>query len=284
MNKRCCAQAEAYGILMYCNMFTKKEIRIVTASESFADRLPKLFRRAFSLSFDETPSVSFRGKRTLTITNEASIAQICRSFGFEAESIISHHINLGALEEGCCKSAFLRGAFLAGGSISDPGKSYHLELVTPHFNVSGEAYSILLELGFTPKDSSRAGNYITYFKQSSAIEDFLTRISAPLSAMNIMSAKVEKDMRNTINRRVNCDSANADKIVSAAQEQLEIIRRIDRGIGLNELPVKLREAALLRIANPESSISDLAALSMPPVSKSCMSHRLRKLTELGSGD
>ncbi len=281
LQKQCCILAEAYGILLYCNMFTADEIRIVTTSELFTERLPKLFRKAFGLAFDAVPSANIRGKQTFSITNKEAIRQIFSIYGYEARGILAHHINLGVLEDNCCKAAFLRGAFLAGGSITDPTKSYHLELVTDHYNVSRETFSILLELGFSPKDATRAGNYIIYFKQSEAIEDFFTLLGAPLSAMDIMSAKVEKDMRNAVNRRVNCDSANADKIVSAAQEQLESIRRIEHTTGLEELPEKLREAALLRIANPEASLTDLAALAMPPVSKSCISHRLRKLTELG---
>lgn len=284
LGKRCCAVAEAYGVLLYCNQFGAGEIRIVTGSEEFAERLPKLFKRAFGVAFDPLPTAPMKGKRSFSITNPKSIDFIFRAYGYEAGTSLAHHINLGVLEEPCCKSSFLRGAFLAGGSISAPEKSYHLELVTPHFHVSRETVSILLELGFSPKDATRAGNYITYFKQSNAIEDFLTLLGAPVSAMGIMSAKIEKDMRNTINRRVNCDSANADKIVSAAQEQLDVIRRIDQRMGFSELPEKLRETALLRIANPEASISDLAALALPPVSKSCMSHRLRKLVELGTKD
>lgn len=279
LQKHCCAVAEAYGILLYCNMFTADEIRIVTSSAVLTDRLPKLFKKAFGIAFDIAPSCEIKGKQTFSITNKEHIKQIFAAYGYEARGILAHHINLGVLEDNCCKAAFLRGAFLAGGSITDPTKSYHLELVTDHYNVSRETFSILLELGFSPKDASRSGNYVIYFKQSEAIEDFFTLMGAPLSAMDIMSAKVEKDMRNAVNRRVNCDSANADKIVLAAQDQLEAIRRIERTTGLDELPEKLREAALLRIANPEASLTDLAALAIPPVSKSCISHRLRKLTE-----
>ncbi|MCD8240800.1 MAG: DNA-binding protein WhiA [Oscillospiraceae bacterium] len=173
--------------------------------------------------------------------------------------------------------SFLRGAYLAGGCITDPEKGYHLELVTAHKNVSGEMFSILLELGFSPKDTMRAGHYVIYFKQSEAIEDFFTLIGAPNAAMEIMSAKVEKDMRNAVNRRVNCDSANADKIVSAAQAQLEQIRNIERETGLENLPEDLREVALLRIANPEASLTDLALLSPGGMSKSGINHRMRKL-------
>ena len=279
VQKHCCALAEAYGILLYCNMFTADEIRIVTSSQLFAERLPKLFKKAFNVPFDSVPSAETIGKQTLSITNREHIREIFAAYGYEAKGILAHHVNLGALEENCCKASFLRGVFLAGGSITDPSKSYHLELVTDHYNVSRETFSILLELGFSPKDASRGGNYVIYFKQSEAIEDFFTLVGAPVSAMDIMSAKIEKDMRNAVNRRVNCDSANADKIVLAAQDQLEAIRRIERTTGLDELPDKLREAALLRIANPEASLTDLAALAIPPVSKSCISHRLRRLTE-----
>lgn len=280
LQKKCCAIAEAYGILLYCNMFSADEIRIVTSSTEVTERLPKLFKKAFGCAFDSSSASDIKGKHTLSITKKETIRHIFEIYGYEVRGIVAHHINLGVLEENCCKASFLRGVFLAGGSITNPAKSYHLELVTDHYSVNRETFSILLEQGFSPKDAFRGGNYLIYFKQSEAVEDFLTLIGAPISAMDIMSAKVEKDIRNSVNRRVNCDSANADKIVFAAQEQLDAIRRIERTTGLDELPEKLRETALLRIANPEASLTDLAALALPPVSKSCMSHRLRKLTEL----
>jgi DNA-binding protein WhiA len=135
----------------------------------------------------------------------------------------------------------------------------------------------MLEMEFSPKESTRSGGHLIYFKRSEAIEDVLTTMGAPLAAMGIMQSKVTKDMNNAINRRVNCDSANADKIVSAAQEQLDVIRELDRKYGLFNLPEVLAQTAMLRIANPESSLTDLARLADPPVSKSCMSHRLKKL-------
>lgn len=180
--------------------------------------------------------------------------------------------------------SFLRGAFLAGGSVTDPSKNYHLELITAHYSVSREAYSILAEMGFQPREISRGGNYILYFKKSEAIEDLLTTLGASHAAMGIMSAKVEKSMNNSINRKVNCDTANADKVVAAAQEQLDAIKRIEREYGLDALPEKLQEAALLRIANPEASLADLAVLSYPPVTKSCLSYRLKKIVEFHPED
>ena len=273
--KKCCAIAESYGILLYANTFSAREIRIITGSPALSARLEALFKKAFGFGFDDISEGGER--RSFIITDKEKIARIFDSYGFDVSMLVSHHINFGTLEEECCKTSFMRGAFLAGGSVTDPSKRYHLELVTDHMSVSRETYALLLEMGFSPKESSRAGNYIAYFKQSEAIEDFLTTIGAPISAMEVMSEKIEKDMRNAINRRVNCDSANADKIVAASREQIMAIRLVDKRVGLTNLPDKLRETALLRVANPEASMSELAQLSVPPVTKSCLSHRMRKL-------
>ncbi|MBS6749045.1 MAG: DNA-binding protein WhiA [Firmicutes bacterium] len=283
IKRRCCAVAEAYGALLYCSVFSTREIRIVTANDDFAERLPRLFRRAFSLDFDERPAEGARGKRRFLISDAGKIAAVYRAFGMEAAETLTLHINLGALENECCRASFVRGAFLAGGSVTDPAKSYHLELATTHASVSRELCSVLLELGFEPGQAMRGANYVTYMKQSEAIADFLTAVGAPVAALDVMSAKVERDMRNEINRKVNCDTANADKTVAAAQEQLAAIRAVEQEYGLDGLPEGLQQAALLRIANPEASLADLAMLSSPAVTKSCLSHRLKRLVELGRG-
>ncbi len=280
VDKKCCAIAESYGVLLYCNTFTPREIRIITASDAFAARLPRLFRRAFSVGFDVQPGEEAKGKRSFIIREKDKIEKIFDSFGAEADATLSHHVNFGVIEEECDRVSFLRGAFLAGGSVTDPEKRYHLELATPHHAVSRESYSVLLELGFTARETQRGGNHLLYFKQADVIADFFTALGAPTTAMGVMTAKVEKEMRNTITRQINCDSANADKVVSAAQEQLDAIRRIAKQIGLDELSEPLRDAALLRITNPAASLADLAQLSYPKVTKSCLSHRLRKLTEM----
>lgn len=276
LDRKCCALAESYGVLLYCNTFSAREIRIITASSHFAQRLPRLFRRAFNLGFDSMPA-SASGKQSFSITDPDKLALIFDSFGAEISSTLSHHINFGVIEEDCCRSSFIRGAFLAGGSVTDPEKRYHLELATPHHSVSREAFSLLLDMGFSPKETQRGGNSLLYFKQSDAIADFLTTIGASHTAMAIMTAKVEKEMRNTVTRQINCDNANADKTVAAAQAQLAAIRRIARDYGLDALPEPLHQAALLRITNPEASLSDLVLLSDPPVTKSCLSHRLKKI-------
>ena len=279
-DKKCCAIAESYGALLYCNTFSAREIRIITASADFAARLPRLFKRAFGLSFDQLPPTEGAGKKSLTITDREKLRRVFETFGAEIDGTLSHHVNFGVLEEDCCRASFIRGAFLAGGSVTDPNKRYHLELATPHHSVSREAESLLLDMGFAPKETTRSGNSLLYFKKADAIADFFTSIGAPVTAMNVMTAKVDKEMRNTITRQINCDSANTDKTVAAAQEQLDAIRRLARAYGLDALPESLKDAALLRIANPAASLSDLAQLSYPAVTKSCLSHRLRKIMSM----
>lgn len=280
VQKLCCARAEAYGILLYCNTFNSAEIRIITENPNFAARLPKLFHRAFGLSFDRQPEPKAPGKMVFQITEGKKLAHIINIFGFSPEQSPVLHINFAMLEEDCCRASFLRGVFFAGGSITDPLKRYHLELTTSHAQASRELEVLLRECGYPPKSLSRSGSFITYFKQSDQIEDFLTLIGAPVAAMNIMSTKLEKDLRNSVNRRLNCDSANVDKAVEAAQGQLESIRKLEKAEILEHLPEKLQQTAALRLANPELTLSELAAMFDPPVTKSCLNHRLRKLMEL----
>lgn len=279
LSRRCCAQAEAYGVLLYCGQFDARQVRITTESADFARRLPTLFRKAFQIQFDRVPEEG-AGKLIFSLTAADKLSILGETFGYHPAESLAHHINFAVLEEEHCRTAFFRGAFLAGGSVTDPSKRYHLELATPHRSVSRELRALLQEAGFNPKESCRKANYITYFKQSEAIEDFLTAVGAPLAAMNMMNAKAEKDLRGSVNRRVNCDAANLDKAVEAAQSQIEAIYRLEERGMLEELPEKLKEAVDLRMAHPELTLSQLAELCDPPVSKSAFNHRLRKLMEL----
>lgn len=280
--RKCCARAELYGALLFCHSFTGREVRIVTGNPSFAKRLPELLKRGFRLSFDQI-SGDGKGKRTLTLTAPDKLAALLDFYGYDPALTLAHHINFAVLEEDHCRCAFLRGAFLAGGSVSDPEKSYHLELVSSHYNVSRELCALLQEVGFSPKQTTRKSNYVTYFKPSETIEEFLTLLGAPLAAMDVMNAKLEKNLRGSVNRRVNCDSANLDKAVDAALEQVEAIRRYAETHGLDSLPDKLQETARLRWENPELTLTQLAALFDPPITKSALNHRLRKLMELARG-
>ena len=279
ISKTCCAVAESYGVLLFCNTFSPTSIRIVTESRDFAQRLPKLFQKAFSLKFDQTPETE-QGKQIFSMDDPRKIHRIYDVFGLEAATTVALQVNLGILEEDCCRVAFLRGAFMAGGSVTDPEKRYHLELATSHLRVSREVKHLMEEVGFAPKCVTRAGSHVLYFKQSDQIEDFLTTLGAPVCAMGIMEAKVEKDLRNGVNRRVNCETANLGKAVDAAQEQLAAIRRLkERGL-YEELPQKLKETAQLRQDHPEATLLELSQMQDPPVSKSAINHRMRKLMEL----
>ena len=278
LGRRCCVQAEAYGVLLYCNTFSPGEVRIITESEAFAQRLPVLFKKAFRVTFDHLPEGE--GKQVFSITAREKMEEILQTFGVD-RGALALHVNFAVLEESCCRAAFLRGAFLAGGSVTDPRKGYHLELATSHHSVSREVLALMREQELEPKAAQRKGNTVIYFKQSNRIEDFLTCVGAPLAAMEVMNAKLEKDLRGSVNRRVNCDAANLDKAVEAAMAQVEAIRRLEERGVLVTLPEKLREAASLRLQHPEDTLSQLAEQCDPPITKSALNHRLRKLVELG---
>ena len=280
LSKKSCAVAEGYGVLLYCNTFSSTEIRIITESRDFAARLPRLFKKAFGITFDQEPAAQDRGKLQFAISLEDKISRIFETLQMDLKASLTLHVNFGMLEEEAECMAYLRGAFLAGGSVTDPAKRYHLEMTTSHYKVSRETCALLIECGFSPKELSRGGNNILYFKQSDYIEDFLTAIGAQVSAMGVMEAKVEKDLRNGVNRRVNCETANLTKVVDASMGQMAAIRALEEAGELDKLPGKLRETALLRRENPEATLQELAAMLNPPITKSAINHRMRKLLEL----
>ncbi len=279
--KHCCALAECFGILLFCNSFSGDGIRIITESREFAQLLPKLFKKAFGIGFDSLPNDLTTGKLNFQISDKEKLHRIMTAYGFDAKDTLSLHINLPVVEEDCCKAAFLKGAFLAGGSVTDPAKGYHLEFATTHSSVARECDSLLQEsMGFQPKYTPRGGNRVVYLKQSDLISDCLTYLGAPIAAMGILEAKLEKELNNRVNRRCNCDDANISKVVEAAQEQLSAIRILKENGALQNLPQKLQQAALAREENPEASLSELAAMMQPPISKPAMNHRLQKLVQL----
>ena len=279
--KRCCALAECFGILLYCNSFQFDGIKIITESREFAYILPKLFKKAFDLPFDSYPSLASPGKLVFQIWEKEKIERIMAAFGFSPEDTLALHVNYPVVEEECCKGAFLRGAFLAGGSVTDPEKGYHMELSTTHQSVARETNLLIREaMAFSPKMAARGGGQVLYIKQSEQISDFLTYLGAAVAAMGIMETRLEKELNNKVNRRCNCDDANTSKVVEAAQEQLSAIRILrERGM-LEKLPPKLAQAAAAREENPESSLSELAGMMDPPITKPAMNHRLKKLVEM----
>lgn len=279
LQRSCCARAECYGVLLYCNTFTPTEVRIVTENDEFAARLPRLFHKAFGVKFDRLPEEGGKGKLIFGISEQEKLERIINALGYDPRQLTALHVNFGILEEEHCRTAFLRGAFLAGGSVTDPEKRYHLELATDHGQASREVSALMDEMGFLPRAVKRGADALLYFKQSEHIEDFLTKIGAPAAAMDIMTAKVDKSIRNGINRAMNCDMANVNKTLAAAHEQRAAIERLRGSAKWEKLPEKLRQTAEMRLEYPECSLAELAQWCDPPVTKSCMNHRMRKLLE-----
>lgn len=281
VHKQCCALAQCFGIALFCNSFGRDGIRIITESRDFAYILPKLFKKAFDVDFDSYPSLASAGKLIFTIEEPEKISWIMESYGFDSDDTIALHVNLPIVEEECCRSAFLRGAFLAGGSVTDPAKGYHLEISTTHVSVSRETDALIREvMGFSPKTAKRGGGQVLYIKQNEQISDFLAYLGAPVASMAMMEAKLEKELNNKVNRRCNCDDANLSKVVEAAMEQIAAIRILRENGLLDKLPVKLQQAAAAREENPEAALTELAGMMVPPITKPAMNHRLKRLVEL----
>lgn len=177
-------------------------------------------------------------------------------------------------------SAFLRGVFVSCGSVTDPNKEYHLEIVLPENHRSETLRAFIEEHGMSVKSTVRYKSTVLYFKTSELIEDFLTYIGAGNKALEIMQIKIEKDIRNRTNRVVNCDSANLDKTVAASEKSRRDITLIIDKLGLDSLPPELRETARLRLDNPESSLSELCSLHESEISRSGLNHRLKKLSKI----
>ena len=280
-SKRCCALAECFGILLYCNSFQSDGIKIITESREFAYILPKLFKKAFDIPFDSYPSLASPGKLVFQIWEDVKIKKIMAAFGFSLEDTLALHVNYPIVEEECCKASFLRGAFLAGGSVTDPEKGYHMELSTTHQSVARETNLLIREaMAFSPKMAARGGGQVLYIKQSEQISDFLTYLGAAVAALGIMETRLEKELNNKVNRRCNCDDANTSKVVEAAQEQLSAIRILREAGLLENLPEKMKQAALARENNPSASLSELAAMMDPAITKPAMNNRMKKLVQL----
>ena len=280
VQRLCCARAECYGVLLYCNTFTMQEVRIITENPEFAARLPRLFHRAFGVKFDRQPADEAPGSKLIfQITDPDKLRRVLDTLGYDPRQSLVLHVNFALLEDDCCRTAFLRGAFLAGGSVTDPEKRYHLELSTSHIQASREVSALLQEMGFLPRSVMRGGSAVIYFKQSEHIEDLLTTLGAPVAATEIMTAKVDKEIRNGANRAMNCDMANVNKTLDAVAAQQEAIEKLGKSGQMEKLPEKIQETARLRMQNPELPLAQLAALFDPPISKSCLNHRIRKIME-----
>ncbi len=186
-------------------------------------------------------------------------------------------------EKNCCKRAFLRGVFLHNGTMTDPNEIYNLEMVFRHSWLANEVMRLLIQFEIPGKMTERKGRYVVYLRDGDDISDFLKVLGANASLLALEDIRVVKEVRNRVNRRVNCEAANIHKTAATSVRQIEDIRTIEAREGLESLPVPLQEIARLRMEYPEATLSELGDLLDPPVGKSGVNHRLRRLHEIAVG-
>ena len=196
------------------------------------------------------------------------------------EPVISGEISGMLLQQSCCKRAYIRGAFLVAGSISDPNNSYHFEIVCRTEGQAKQLQEVINSFEMDAKIVERKKHYVVYLKEGSQIVDILNIMEAHVALMNLENVRILKEMRNTVNRKVNCETANISKTVNAAVKQLEDITYIKETIGLESLPENLQEMASLRLEYPEAPLKELGTYLNPPVGKSGINHRLRKISAI----
>lgn len=209
----------------------------------------------------------------LTVTDCEALSD---RFDFRSPAVNKKYVDGNDVDTGL----FLRGVFLACGSISDPNREYHLELTLSTEEKCNAVFSLINEQGMSIKKSSRGGQAFLYAKESERISDFLTYIGAMIHSMEIMNVKIYKDVRNNVNRAVNCEAANIGKTVAAAQKQAEDIELIAERIGLNSLSEDLRQVAEIRLENRDMSLREIGEMLNPPISRSGVNHRLERISKI----
>lgn len=271
-----CVRAECYGMMLYASQFTMEKIRLYSDNLQVRKRIFALLKRLNSQLY-----MVDDGAGAIVITQRALIEKIYDTFGYEYKSG-PLHLNRAVIEDDCQRAAFLRGVFLVAGYMSEPDKSYHLEFSTTHYNISHEVLLLLSEMELSGNIINRRGNYVVYYKDSEKVESFLASIGASVCAVELMLKKVEKNLRNNVNRKVNCETSNITKTIDAAGVQIEAIEKLIEAGVFEDMSEALRDTAKLRLLNPDIPLSELAAMHTPPISKPGMSARLRKIVKLGS--
>ena len=274
----CCAEAQLYGLLLFGFSFTEQEISLRTESREIAEHL-RAQLHAVTLAQAQLERVG--RKWELNVPRADDRLRTLARFGHDKNEV-SRRILRENFTCDHCRTAFLRGAFLVCAAVSSPQRQYHLEFCVVYKKLANELVAVLTEAGLPPKLCQRKGVWLLYYKDSEQIEDILAILGAQLSMLQIVNTKIEKDMRNNVNRVVNFELANLDRASAAAAAQLRAIQTLRDGPGLDSLPENLREAALLREQNPEASLSELCGLTAQPVTRSGMNHRLKKLEALAN--
>ena len=269
-----CMNAELAGVFRFAGKISEDGFLLGTENKAVAEYI--LTAAAECLGLELTYEYREKGRIYLFSAKDLLTVEMI------AESLLPE--NVMELEQirpfACCKAAYLRGAFLGGGSISDPTKSYHMEFDAHTEADARDLVAVLESLDVPAKITCRKGHYIVYLKEYEVIADVLSLIGAGNAAMEIYNISIEKEIRNNVNRRVNCENANIDKVTEAYLRHLAAIETIKARMGLDKLPDSLREIAQVRLAYPDESLKELGARLENPIGKSGVNHRLTRLVEI----
>lgn len=271
---RHCQLAELSAILRMCGEICRVgdgfRMRIYTENVSVARKCFTLLEKTFNIRKEISVQISVR--RNSQNGNLSYLLQ-ARGEGLQA-------IEKASVQAVCCKRAYIRGAFLATGSVSNPEKSYHFEIVCGTEAGAHYLQEIMNSFELGAKIVKRKKNYVVYLKEGAQIVDVLNIMEAYVALMDLENVRIYKEVRNSVNRKVNCETANINKTVSAAYKQMKDIEYIRDTIGFDKLPEGLKDVALTRLAYPEATLKELGNLLETPVGKSGVNHRLRKLSEM----
>jgi DNA-binding protein WhiA len=286
-NEVCCDKAELLGVLRMSGAIVIRGMNIgihfSTENAALARRVLQILKNNYQVQTEVVITRSRRLKKNNRYQVRVLPAPQVNIAMTELQLLsIESDLKNPLLTKQCCKRAFLRGAFLGGGSISRPSSDYHLEMVTGNEDFARSIIKVMHTFSMKAKLTDRKNDYIVYLKDGESITNFLRVIGAHNSMMELENARVLKEMRNNVNRRVNCETANLGKVVKAAVRQVNCIKFIDEHMGLSELPEALQQTAILRLEYPEASLNELVEYS-GGIGKSGINHRLKKLQEMAIG-
>ncbi len=270
----CCRLPLIYGMMLFGRAFSARRIALQTESRETAELYARLLTSVFGVGVKSAAGGSTRPTYRAEVTAEADRLKILASFDFGvADSIIPNEI----LTRDCCRQSFIRGAFLAAGSINDPEREYRAEFVVKTAGAAEEFSALLSEYGIAFKNTARGNSRVLYVRESGALEDLLTVMGLSHRTLDVMDKKIIKSVKNDSNRRSNCDSGNISKTVEASLKQRKAIAYLESKGLLQSLPTELYSVAVLRLDNPDSTLKELCRLSGEPLTVSGLNHRLAKI-------
>lgn len=277
--KSCCSLAQLYGMLLFAKRFSVAGISLQTENIEVADMFSRLCSECFDVRTRTTQGGIKRDTYLVSVISPYDRKKIMLSFGAN-DGKRPDTINDDIIIKECCKAAFIRGAFISCGGISDPNKAYHAKFIVKDRILANDFYRILNKSGLTPKIYVRDNNVHLYYKESQLIEDLLTKINATRNTLEVMDMGIIKTVKNKLNRQENCIMANLDRTVEASVKQRNAIKVLRASGALQTLDQELRDIATLREEYPDSSLSELCSLYSQPITKSALTRRLNKLVEL----